>query len=69
MRKKVRHHRTHLYPYDIINRPLSTLPSIVPSPSLIVSLPSRHYQPALRKVRLVPISPPHLFMWSVVDKT
>jgi len=54
MHKMVRHHRTHLYPYDLIDTLLWNLPFISPIPTPPAPHLWKHKSP-LRKIYLVPL--------------
>ncbi len=49
---KVRHHRVHLYPYEVIDTPLWSLPLIGPSPTPLPPYP-RPCKRLPRKIHLV----------------
>jgi hypothetical protein len=61
MYKKVRYHRTHLYPYDLRNSLFWNLPAIISNLSPLPPQPPRG-KPPIRKIYLIPliipISPP-----------
>jgi len=56
MHKRVRYRRIRLYPYDLTNRPLWSLPLASPSPTPIAPIFYKHRLP-YRKIALVALMP------------